>query len=164
MKLHPALLAAVVLTLATPTHATSGPTGTGALAVPANRIVGLWTGVGFVSPCGTPPPAQPTVRTTLLFNAGGTMTELPRFPPASASERTFALGTWSYDPLAGRYAARFRFDWYVNGVYNGYQIVEREMLLSNDGQQLAGPVRSTRYATDGSTISEVCGSGVSNRE
>ena len=99
-----------------------------------------------------------------MFYAGGTLTELPRFPPPNASERTFALGTWSYDPLVGRYKAHFRFDWYVNGAYNGYQTVDREMLLSSDGRQLAGPVRSTRYAVDGSTILEVCGNGVSNRE
>lgn len=164
MKLQHALLTAAMLTVATSALAESGPASTGALAVPANRIVGLWTGVGFVSPCGTPMPTQPSLRTTLAFSAGGTLTELPRFPPASASERTFALGTWSYDPVAGRYEARFRFDWYVNGVYNGYQVVEREMLLSNDGQQLAGPVRSTRYSTDGSVVLEVCGTGVSNRE
>jgi len=136
---------------------------TGALPTPANRLAGLWTGEGYVSPCGTPVPTQPTVRTTLIFHAGGTLTEQPRMPPPGANTRTIGLGTWSYDPSTGQHHARFRFDRYVNGIYAGFSVVERELLLSEDGNEASGDVLSVNYDANGAAIGELCGIGVSRR-
>ena len=136
---------------------------TGTLPTPANRLAGLWTGEGYVSACGTPLPAQPTVRTTLVFHAGGTVTEQPRLPPPGANTRTIGLGTWTYDPATGQYHARFRFDRYVNGIYSGFSVVERELLLSEDGNEASGDVHSVNYDVNGAEIGAVCGIGVSWR-
>ena len=147
------------------------PARNGALAGPANRIVGLWTTEGAVSPCGTALPPSP-IRNTLLFNAGGTAVENPRIPPdgvpnafgvAGMNQRGWALGTWSVDPASGTYSLSLRFDWYVDGAYHGYMIVERQMTLSYDGNQATGPVRSTRYTANGTVIAAVCGTAVSDR-
>jgi len=151
----------------------ANPSTSGALGVPANDISGLWTTEGRVGPCGSGlTPA--TVRNTLLFDAGGSVVENTRFPPGGApnvngvtgqNQRGMGLGTWSYNPASREYSLFLRFDWFVDGAYHGYQTVERLILLSNDGQQAAGPVRSTRYTADGSIISnsEVCGSATSVR-
>ena len=136
---------------------------TGALPTPANKLAGLWTGEGYVSPCGTPLPTQPTVRTTLVFHAGGTLTEMPRLPPPGPNTRSLGLGTWSYDPSTGQHHARFRFDRYINGVYSGFSVVERELLLSEDGNEASGDVRSVNYDVNGAEIGVVCGLGVSHR-
>lgn len=133
-----------------------------------NRIVGLWSTEALVGPCGAPPVM--TIRNTLLFNAGGTMVENPRIgqdgilsPPGSTSVywRGQALGTWTFDPWSRKYFIYLRFDNYVDNSYHGHSIVEREVTLSKRGTVASGPVRSTRYALDGTKISEVCGNAVS---
>lgn len=147
------------------------PARNGALAGPANRIVGLWTTEGSVSPCGSALPPG-TVRNTLLFHAGGTVVENPRVAPAGVpnafgvpgiNQRGLALGTWSFDPASGEYTLFLRFDWYVDGAYHGYMTVDRTLTISVDGSQAIGPVRSTRYLANGTLLSAVCGSAVSDR-
>jgi hypothetical protein len=141
------------------------------LAGPANRIVGLWSGVGLVRPCGSTLPLS-AVRNTLLFNAGGTVVENSRFPPQGApnvygiagmNQRSGGLGTWTYDPQSGASTLHLRFDWYVDGVYHGYQTVDREITMSEDGDHLVGSVVSTRYSAAGATLAAVCGDGTSDR-
>lgn len=170
MKLHTALLAVVGLTVTVPAGA-ADPATSGALGVPANRLVGLWSTQAAVSPCGSNVPPSP-VRNTIVFHAGGTVAENARFPPTGVPNvygvpginwRSTGLGTWSYDPTTSRYSMHLRFDWFVDGIYHGYQTVDRELLLSNDGLQAAGPVHTVRYATNGSTIIELCGTSVSDR-
>lgn len=143
----------------------------GAVATPANRIVGLWTSEGATRPCGTALPFNIT-RNTLVFSAGGTVEENPRFPPQGApnvngvsgvNQRTQALGTWRYEPTTGVYSLHLRFDWYVDGAYHGYQTVDRDMVLSEDGMQVTGPVVATRFNAAGAPIAAVCGSAVSER-
>lgn len=139
--------------------------------VPASRVVGLWTNEARVRPCGSSLPLFLT-RNTLLFHAGGTAVanlELPMAGIPNASgipgihQRGPDLGTWSYNPLTQQYTTKLRFDWYVDGLYHGYSTVDRTFLLSNDGRQAFGPVRVTRYKTDGSVIGAVCGEVVSTR-
>jgi hypothetical protein len=163
-------LVALLLALGAATAA-AGPANTGALGVPANRIVGLWSTEGLVRPCGTALPLSP-VRNTLLFQAGGTVVENPRFPPGGApnvfgvpgiNQRGQALGTWEYDPATDRYWMHLRFDWFVDGAYHGYMTVDREIQLSGNGLQASGPVWSTRYTVDGNVIAQVCGEAVSTR-
>jgi hypothetical protein len=142
----------------------SGPPG------PANRIVGLWGTEAVVGPCNASP-VMP-IRNTLLFQAGGTVIENPRFPPAGAPnvagvpgvyQRGLSLGTWSYDPVERRYFVHVRFDNYVDSVYHGYSTVDREIVLSKQGLLASGPVRSARFMADGTLMSEVCGQAISAR-
>jgi len=141
------------------------------LGVPANRIIGLWSTEGATQPCGSTLPFTP-VRNTILFQAGGTVIATPRFSPAGApnvfgvpgiNQRSQDMGTWSYDPLTQEYTVKLRFDWYVDGQYHGYQTVDRTIALNEEGDAGIGPVRSTRYAADGSVIIEVCGEAMSER-
>lgn len=161
---------AMLAALATSTAA-AGPANSGALGVPANRIVGLWATEAAVGPCGTFPATIP-IRNTLLFQAGGTVVENPRSPPGGApnvfgvpgiNQRGQALGTWSYDPSTDSYSMFLRFDWFVDGAYHGYMTVDREIWLSADHQYFFGPVRSTRYTAAGVLVAEVCGDAVSQR-
>ena len=143
----------------------------GALPVQANRIVGLWLNAGAVGPCGSG--VTPiNVGGYLFFHAGGTIYERPRFPPGGAAnafgvagnnQRTEGLGTWRFNPATGQYTVIFRFDWFVDNVYHGYSTVERTLLLSNDGNALAGPARSVRYLANGTVQSAVCGSATATR-
>jgi hypothetical protein len=152
--LAPALLTAA---LTARTNAPD-PATTGALAVPANRIVGLWSTQGSVSGCATGVPVI-QVRNNLLFHAGGTVTE--NIPPVTT--RNQGMGVWSYDPSTGEYQLHLRFDRFANGVYIGSSTVDRQLLLSTDGQQISGEVRATLYALDGSVLQELCGAAVSDR-
>lgn len=150
---------AALLALPAPVQAVD-PVRNGALATPANRIVGLWTTEGAVRPCGSGLPAS-TIRNTLLFNAGGTVIENPRSPPGG--DRTLAIGTWSFDPVSGVHSLHLRFDWYAAGVYGGYQTVDRQMIISNDGLQITGEVVSTRHAANGAVLVALCGTAISDR-
>ena len=171
MNLRRTILA-LVLSAAAGTVAAQppSPVRTGALPVPANRIVGSWSNASSVGPCGGAP-TSPGLQ-TIVFSAGGTFLDNPRFPPgglpnlngvAGTHQRSIGVGSWSYDPTTTQYTVDQRFDWYVNNLYHGYQVVQRSILLSGDGQQAAGPVRTTRYAANGSIIVELCGSAVSTR-
>jgi hypothetical protein len=111
------------------------------------------------------------IRNTLLFHAGGTVVENPRFPPAGfpdvagvpgVYQRGQALGTRTYDPQRHKYWIHLRFDNFVDSVYHGCSTVDREMSLSG-GIVASGPVRSIRYLANGSLMSEVCGEAVSAR-
>jgi hypothetical protein len=153
-----------------PAVAGGDPVGNGALATSANRIIGLWNNVAQVGPCGGT--AGATIRQTLLFLAGGGFVDNAPFPPQGApnvygvagnNQRSIGLGTWRYDPLTGRYTLDQRFDWFVDNAYHGYQVVHRTILLSNNGNAASGPVRTTRYAANGSVVIELCGSAVSTR-
>jgi hypothetical protein len=150
--------------------AVAGPSNTGAPDVPANRIVGLWSTAGLVGPCGGTP-INP-VRNTLLFQAGGTVVENPRFPPNGApnvfgvpgtNQRNQALGTWWYDPATKKYSMHLRFDWFVDGVYHGYMTIDREIRLSTDGMQASGPVWAARFDANDNQIAQLCGGADSTR-
>lgn len=157
-----ALLAAACPALA------GGPATTGGLDTPANRIVGTWSNISQVGSCvtGVLGPAQ---RQTLLFHAGGTFLDNPRFPPqgittpAGVLQRSVGLGTWSYEPASGQHSLRQQFDFYLGNVYDGYQVIERTMLLSNDGNQISGPVLAIRFNAAGAETSRLCGEALSTR-
>ncbi len=160
---------ALLCALAT-VSASANPAVTGALPAPANRIVGLWSTAGSVGPCAATP-FIPIVN-TLLFQAGGTVVENPRFPPGGVpnvfgvpgiNQRGPGLGTWFYHPASERYFVHLQFDWFVDGVYHGYMTIDREMVLSDDGNLGAGPVLAVRYAADGSTLVQLCGAAQSER-
>jgi hypothetical protein len=157
MKLHSALLTAAIVAAATPALAQSGPGTTGGLAVPANRIVGLWEAVASVRPCNIPTAPPRDIRTNLLFHAGGTLTENPgALPSVAGASRSFGLGTWRFDQDTGRYTGTLRFDTYVNGVYSGYTTIDRNTVM--DGLDAAsGPVVVTAYDVGGNQLVQLCG-------
>jgi hypothetical protein len=163
MKLHTASLAAALLAVATPALAQSGPTSTGAIAVPANRIVGLWEAVATVRPCNIPAAPARDVRNNLLFHAGGTVTENPGgLPSVTGPSRSFGLGTWRYDPESNRYTGMLRFDNYLNGVYTGYMTIDRDIVLQSAGTAV-GAVVVTGYDTNGNQLIQLCGTAVQHR-
>ena len=166
MNRNTVLFLALVLGVAAtaPAHA-ADPARDGALAVPANRIVGAWDGTGLVQPCGSALPFR-TVRNTIVFQAGGIVVENARFPPNGVpnvhgvpgiNQRSIGLGTWSYNPNTGQYTMQLRFDYFVDGAYHGYGTVDRTILLSSDGSRNGGTVRAVRYRADGSIVAEECG-------
>ena len=158
--MHPRTTTLILSLLAlavAPSAMQSSPTG-GALPTPGNRIVGLWRTQGTVSECSTGVPVI-SVRNDLLFQAGGTVIE--SIAPTTA--RTGGMGVWSYDPPTGSYTMHLRFDRFANNAYVGFSTVERQLLMSDDGQQISGPVRATGYAVDGTVIIELCGEMTSER-
>jgi len=135
-----------------------------------DRIVGLWSTEGVVGPCNAPP--QVPIRNTLLFNAGGTFVDNPRFPPNGAPnvagipgtyQRVQGLGTWSYNAAKHRYYLHLQFDNYVDNAYHGFSTVDREITLSRRGMIASGPVWSARFDVNGQLLSEVCGEATSTR-
>lgn len=172
MKLRRTLLALVLSAAAGTAAAQSlSPIRTGALPVPANRIVGLWSALGLVGPC-TAAPTGP-INAIVVYHAGGTLSTTDTLPAtggipnlhgiAGLNTRGPGHGRWSYDPVTRRYEVVFRFNWFVNGLYHGYQQVEREVTLSADGQELSGPINAARYFANGTKYLDFCGAEVSHR-
>jgi len=160
-------LAAAMLTLST----VAGTAGAGPGVEPqttsgwfASRIVGAYQSEAHVRVCGSPGPDE-AVNNTIVFNAGGTVIAIPRFPPQGADNysRTNDLGTWSYHPRTNRYSVKLRYDNFVNGSFTGSSVVERDLQMSADSNSVYGPVHVTTYAPDGSVIVEVCGTATSTR-
>ncbi len=145
-----------------------GPATTGALATPANRIVGRWANVAQVGSCETGI-LGPQLRQTLMYNAGGTMVDNSRFPPQGITtpggvvQRTIGMGVWSYHPATGQHSVRHQFDFYLSNAYDGYMVVETTRQLSNDGNTLTGPVVTTRYNAGGTERFRQCGVAASTR-
>ncbi|GAA4854776.1 hypothetical protein [Luteimonas vadosa] len=145
-----------------------GPATTGALATPANRIVGTWANVARVGSCATGV-LGPALNQTLMYNAGGTMLDNPRFPPQGIAtpggvvQRSIGIGTWTYDPVSGQHFVRQQFDFFLSNVYDGYQVIETTRQLSNDGNRLTGPVVASRYNAAGELLFQQCGEAVSTR-
>lgn len=163
MKLHRALLTTALLIVATPALAQSDPASTGAIAVPANRIVGLWEALATVRPCNIPAAPARDVRNNLLFHAGGTVTENPGgLPNATGPSRSFGLGTWRYDPVSNRYTGMLRFDTYLNGAYTGYTTIDRNIVLGG-ANTAVGPVVVTAYDAGGNQLIQLCGTASQRR-
>lgn len=137
----------------------------------ANRIAGTYQTDGQTRPCGTFLPYT-SVLNTISFQAGGTVTENPRFPPAGAPNvfgipglftRTIGLGSWSYNPSTRVYSMSLRYDFFENGAFYGTGVVKREIQLSADAKRASGSVHATTYAADGSVIVDLCGVATSTR-
>jgi hypothetical protein len=161
------ILAVAILGLSTAAGATSGnarPENQTTSGWFANRIVGAYGTNAQVRACGSSDPYN-TVINTILFNAGGTVVAIPRFPPGGANgySRTNDMGTWSYDPATGHYSLRLRYDNFTDGTFTGSSIVERDMTMSLDRNSVSGSVHVTTYDTNGVAVYEVCGTATSTR-
>lgn len=128
------------------------------------QLVGLWHFDAQIGPCGGP--AQPAVSSTSVFHAGGTLAETNTMPLGGIPNilgipgmhvRGPAFGTWRYDWRHRRYVAQMRFNWYVSGIYHGYQQIQRELRLTDHARQADGAITSTRYLADGSPLADFCG-------
>lgn len=159
MSYKSALLALSLVAVAAPATA-ADPATTGALGVPANAIVGVWRTQAALGPCGSGvTPVQ--IRNILVFSAGGTLIE-PIRPDAG---RTDGAGIWSFNPATREYTGWLIFDRFAaDGTGIGSGRVERRLLMSADGNQIAGAVRATFLAPDGSVQMELCGHAVSTRQ
>ena len=78
--MQPKTSAFALLCLALAGAAHAGPDTTGALPVPANRVLGLWEASGTVTPCNGGPGPVVQVANTTVFQSGGTLVENPRTP------------------------------------------------------------------------------------
>ncbi len=159
--------ALLALALATVPALASGPATTGAVASKANRIVGTWFIEASVdgANCATGIPGPPlAVRTYLMFHAGGTVTELPRIGnTAIPSPRTFGIGNWYYDPATDTHYGSLRFDWYANGIAQGYATVDREIRLDASADAMSGSAVAVRYMENGTEVFSQCGPATGRR-
>ena len=162
-----ALSLAVGLALAATSAATAAPSS------PEDNLVGVWNSYSAVQPCTSTDPPPPFIpNNTTTFNAGGTVTDTTLFPPGGLpnangvvglNQRTNGTGVWSYIPSLHEYTLSLRFSWFVDGVYNGYQVVDRTMLMDATGQHLTGEVQTTRYDLGGNVLAKLCGPAISDR-
>jgi hypothetical protein len=130
----------------------------------ANRIVGAYQSDATVRQCGSSGPDSPALN-TIIFNAGGTVVAIPRFPPQGAGgySRTNDMGIWSYDPATGHYSVRLRYDNFTNGTFTGSSIVERDLQMALDRNSVSGTVHVTTYDVNGNVVYEACGTATSTR-
>lgn len=159
MNTRSTLLALALAGIAAPAAAVD-PATTGALGVPANAIVGVWRTEASLGPCGSGVfPVQ--IRNILVFNAGGTLIE-PIRPDAG---RTDGAGVWSFNPATREYSGWLIFDRFnEDGSAAGSGRVERRLLMNNAGTRIAGAVKATFFAPDGSVQMTLCGNAVSTRQ
>jgi hypothetical protein len=161
------ILAVAILGLSTAAGATSGnarPENQTTSGWFANRIVGAYVTLAQVRECGSEDPYE-TVNNAILFNQGGTVIAIPRYPPGGANgySRTNDMGTWSYDRATNHYSLRLRYDSFTDGAYTGYSIVERDLTMALDRNSVSGPVHVTTYDPNGNVVYEACGTATSTR-
>ncbi|MBS0589083.1 MAG: hypothetical protein JSR65_00415 [Proteobacteria bacterium] len=140
---------------------------------PESQLIGVWTTSAAVQPCGNSGPLPPlTPINVLTFHAGGTLTETTLFPPGGVpnvygvlglNTRGDGTGIWGYVSWHRDYMLSLRFNWFVDGVYNGYQVVDRTMTLDPTGQHISGSVQTTRYGVNGKVLASLCGQATSDR-
>jgi len=154
-----ALLAAPAATVAGPPGAApASPTQTGALPVPANRIVGLWATEVTIGPCQGGPTM--TIHGTSLFHAGGTMGETNTSAP---SGRSHSQGIWKFVGW-NQYKTRFRFYVFLpDGSYDGVQEIRTTTVLNSQATQYDATVNARFLNPDGSLRFQVCGSARGDR-
>lgn len=164
MKPHPILLALALAVTAGDAAATQHPSAweTGALPVPANRIVGLWRVDVTIAPCAGGPVTQFAAFNN--FHAGGTLSDTNTLPTAA---RGPGMGIWRYQGRdhdgTARYKVRFQFFRYVNGVLDGVQDIGGTVRLHRNGNSYVHEVRARALNNDGSVRVELCGTALAER-
>lgn len=159
MKLHSTILA-ISLALLAGNAAASHPSAveSGALPVPANRIVGLWETTVTIGPCQGGPTF--TFDGASVFHAGGTLSETNQGPPTS---RGPSQGIWRYKGHR-QYKTKFRFFSYLpDGTFDGTQEVTTTTVLNARATQYDATVFARFFNPDGSLRVELCGSATADR-
>ncbi len=160
MRIPPELLAAAcLLTLCSAAWAQPiDPVHSGALPVPANRIVGLWHVTATIGPCLGGP--KQTFLALANYHAGGTLSDANTMPPAA---RGPGAGIWSYQG-SGQYSSRFQFFRYQpNGSYDGLQDITGSLTLDAAGTHYNQTIRAQALNADGSLRVELCGLATGER-
>lgn len=159
------ILLALALTVATGNAAAQQPSPwhTGALPVPANRIVGLWHVDVTTGPCA----GGPRINFFALgnFHAGGTISDANAFPP---STRGPGMGIWRYlgpGPHGiGRYEVRFQFARFLpDGSFDGLQDIGGTIELARNARSYVHDVSARVLNRDGSVRAELCGTALAER-
>ena len=57
----------------------------------------------------------------------------------------------------------FRFNWFVDGFYHGYQQIDRQITLNASGTELSGAINAARYLANGTKHMDFCGQETSTR-
>jgi len=159
MNMHRKILAVSLALLAAPAIANHpNPAQTGALPVPANRIVGLWATTVSIGPCQGGPTM--TFEGSSVFHAGGTLGETNMSPPSS---RSYSQGIWKYQGK-NRYKTRFKFFSFLpDGSYDGVQEVSTTTILNARATQYHANVVASFFNPDGSLRYQACGTAVGER-
>ncbi len=160
MKSQLTLLA--VLLAATTGSAVASPSQTGALPVPANRIVGTWKVDVAIGPCSLPNPVL-FFSAYNTFHTGGTLSD---FNWISPTFRSPGQGVWRYEGH-GKYASRFQFFRYDNpapATASGLQEARVQITLDADGKGYTGVVNARQLDLDGNPAGPpLCGTAVGTR-
>lgn len=159
MNLHPALLAVSLALLSGNVAAQlPNPSQTGALPVPANRIVGLWATTVTIGPCQGGPTT--TFNGASVFHAGGTLGETNTSSPTT---RGPAQGIWKYQGR-NQYKTRFQFFAYLpDGSFDGVRQITTTTFLNARATRYDANVRARFFNPDGSLRVELCGSVAGER-
>lgn len=163
MNTRSMLLAATLAAMIAPAFAENpNPQQTGALPVPANRIVGLWQVDVTTAPCAGGPAVS--FAAFANFHAGGTLSDTNTFPTAA---RGPGMGIWRYlgrdHHGNARYRVRFQFFRYVDGALDGVQDIGGTVRLAPGGASYVHEVRARALNNDGSVRVELCGTALAER-
>ena len=124
------------------------------------KIVGTWkANVHFVDCVSGQTTGEPFFALATYY-ADGNATEVPYAPPTA---RTASYGRWT---KAGKntYAASSQFGVFdVNGFYAGYQVLERMLVVSKDGQTFDIRARTDRYSVDDQILFSACAAGTGGK-
>lgn len=136
----------------------ANPGDTGALPVPANRIVGLWTTTVNVGACQGGPVM--TIHGASVFHAGGTLGETNTSSPTT---RGPGQGVWRHTGR-GQYKTKFRFFAYLpDGSFDGVREISTTTILNARATQYDATVRARFYNPNGSVRVDLCGSATGER-
>lgn len=125
-----------------------------------DKLVGTWKAqIDFVD-CVSGQAAGAPFFALGTYYADGNATEVPSSGPTA---RSASFGTWA---KAGKrsYAVHSQFWIYdANGFYAGYQVLERMLTVSKDGQTFEVRARTARYDTNDVELGSGCAAGTGER-
>ena len=123
-------------------------------------IVGVWGVSITIVSCTTGAPLGTTGSAMVMFNDGGTVTEV-----SGNSNQSTGLGTWRH--LGGsRYSSLSKFLLYSTfgpAAINGTQVLTREMELNKTADEYTNTATAKTYDTSGNLINTVCVTATATR-
>ena len=123
-------------------------------------IVGVWDVSITIVSCTTGAPLGTTGSAMVMFNDGGTVTEV-----SGNSNQSTGLGTWRH--LGGsRYSSLSKFLLYSTfgpAAINGTQVLTREIELNKTADEYTNTATAKTYDTSGNLINTVCVTATATR-